>query len=40
MTIKGKNIDLPIEVDVTDYDDEDQSDRVTIGKMSLVVRAA
>lgn len=38
--IKGKNIDLPIEVDVTDYDDEDQSDRVTIGKMSLVVRAA
>lgn len=38
--VKGKNIDFPIEVDVTDYDDEDQSDRVTIGKMSLVVRAA
>ena len=38
--VKGKNIDFPIEVDVTDYEDEDQSDRVTIGKMSLVVRAA
>lgn len=38
--VKGKNIDFPIEVDVTDYEDEDQSDRVTIGKMSLVIREA